>query len=96
MRAEISYDLVMTENMDFVEGAYRLGGRDWQVFIMSRRPVEKPEARFTSWDSGVTGMVFQIPEEYRLNQATVETLMSEVAGVNEWSVVRGPDSMDLR
>ena len=29
MRAEISYDLVMDDDMEFVEGTYRLPGGDW-------------------------------------------------------------------
>ena len=31
MHAEISYDLVMDDDMSFVEGTYRLLGGDWQV-----------------------------------------------------------------
>jgi hypothetical protein len=40
MRAEISYDLVMDDDMWFVDGTKRLPGRDWQVVIVraSRRP----------------------------------------------------------
>lgn len=33
--AEISYDLVMDDDMSFVEGTYRLPGGDWQVVIVS-------------------------------------------------------------
>ena len=33
MKAEITYDLVMDDNMNFVEGCYRLHGGEWQVFI---------------------------------------------------------------
>ena len=38
MRAQISFDLVMEDSMSFVEGTYRLPGRDWQVFIFGRDP----------------------------------------------------------
>jgi hypothetical protein len=35
MRAEISYDLVVGDDMEFVEGTYRLLGGDWKVVIVS-------------------------------------------------------------
>lgn len=31
MKAEISFDLKMEDNMSFVEGTYRLEGGEWQV-----------------------------------------------------------------
>jgi hypothetical protein len=42
MRAEISYDLVMNDDMEFVEGTYRLPNEDWQVLIVSKRDVPEP------------------------------------------------------
>jgi len=42
MHAEISYDLVMDSDMEFVEGTYRLPGEDWQVVIVSRHDVKEP------------------------------------------------------
>lgn len=36
MRAEITFDLVMTEDMAFVESCYRLAGGVWQVFMFRR------------------------------------------------------------
>ena len=38
---EISYDLVMEDDMAFVEGSYRIGGCDWQVFIISKRLIDE-------------------------------------------------------
>jgi hypothetical protein len=35
MKAEITFDLVMCEDMDFVEGCYRLVGGAWEVFIIA-------------------------------------------------------------
>ena len=39
---EISYDLVMEDDMAFIEGCYRIGGCDWRVFIISKRPLDEP------------------------------------------------------
>lgn len=36
MKADITFDLVMTEDMPFVEGCYRLADGVWQVFIFRR------------------------------------------------------------
>jgi hypothetical protein len=96
MRAQISYDLVMEDNMAFVEGTYRLGAGGWQVFIFSKRAVEGPVWTACTWDSGVAGVVFRVPRSMTPNMASVEALMSEALGVAEWERVRGPDSMNLR
>jgi hypothetical protein len=96
MRAQISYDLVMEDDMAFVEGTYRLGAGGWPVFIFSKQAVERPVWRACTWDSGVAGVVFQVPRSMTLNAASVEALMSGALGVTEWERVRGPDSMNLR
>src|SRR4051812_354398 len=50
MRAQISFDLIMEDNMEFVEGTYRLLERDWHVFIFGpdtevTHPVVRTEVR---------------------------------------------------
>jgi hypothetical protein len=96
MRAEISYDLVMDDDMSFVEGTYRLPGRGWQVFIFSRYDVSEPQVKPSTWDSGVTGVFVPFPRSGRLDRAAVEGTLSAALGVREWVVVRGPDSLQLR
>jgi hypothetical protein len=98
MQGEISYDLVMDDDMDFVEGTYRLSPGDWNVFIFlsSKRDVEQAEWKYCTWDSGVSGIVFRVPPTMTLNMASVEELMSRALGVESWRRVRGPDSMVLR
>ena len=96
MRAEISYDLVMDDDMQFVEGTYRLPGADWQVFIFSSREMNEPEVMHQFWESGVTGVFVRFPRCERLNRTAVERVLSNALGVSEWAQVRGPDSMQLR
>ncbi len=98
MRAEISYDLVMDDDMSFVEGTFRLPGGDWQVVIVSafERDVPEPQVVSQRWDSGVSGVFVRIPRSKRINVSTVEQVLSEAFGVSEWVRVRGPDSMNLR
>ena len=100
MRAEISYDLVMGDDMAFVEGTYRLPGGDWQVVIVLGSPrardVPAPQVVPQRWASGVTGVVVRLPRAERINAAAVERVLSEALGVSEWVRVRGPDSMLLR
>ena len=86
----------MDDEMSFVEGAYRLDGGDWQVFIFSRRDVDKPAITDSTWASGVTGLHVAFPRQTTLNQTVVESLLGDHLGVDAWSVVRGPDSMVLR
>ena len=98
MKADISFDLIMEETMDFVEGTYRLHGSDWQVLIFSTRPpVEKVEINtMAHWSSGVTGIVVRFPKSEKLNKAAVMRILSESLGVTEWNETRGPDSITLR
>jgi hypothetical protein len=95
-RAEISYDLLMGDDMDFVEGTYRLPDAEWQVLIVSRSEVSEPEVVQQRWDSGVSGVLIRFPRSDRLDRAAVERVLSTSLGVCEWVEVRGPDSMQLR
>ena len=94
--SEISYDLVMEDEMPFVEGTYRLPDAEWKVFVFTRSEVADPIVTATTWHSGVTGLHIVFPTNRRLNQATVEQLLSTYLNVNSWRVVHGPDSIVLR
>ncbi len=98
MRAEISYDLVLDEDMEFLEGTYRLPDQDWQVFIASAFQREVPDAQIVPqrWRSGVTGILLRIARPEKINAGTVERLLSEALHVSDWTRVQGPDSMRLR
>ncbi len=96
MTAEISFDLVAEEDMEFEEGTFRLPGGEWQVFIVSKRPAVVPEVKPTRWDSGVSGVFVAFPVEARLDRSAVGLLLGEALGVSGWVEVCGPDSMDLR
>lgn len=93
---EISYDLVMGDDMAFSEGSYRIGGGEWCVVIFSKRTVESPCWKTGSWDSGVTGIVVHVPLKMWLNAVSIESLLSDILGVGVWERVKGPDSMQLR
>jgi len=96
MTGDISYDLVMEEDMGFVEGCYRIGGGSWQVLIVNKQPVEKTEFVLSSWESGATGLEIHVSVSTKLNRSIVEELLAECLGINKWDEVRGPDSMQLR
>ena len=96
MTGEISFDLVMEENMSFVEGSFRLDRGAWQVFVFSRYQVARASVIVSKWESGVSGVVVRFPQSEKLNKPVVEQVLSDWLGVNEWHEVRGPDSMELR
>jgi hypothetical protein len=96
VHAEISYDLVMEDEMDFVEGTYRLPGNEWQVFIFSPATVTEMQVTHGTWDSGVTGVFIRFPEFSSLDKQIVERILGDALGVQCWTEVRGPDSMQLR
>ncbi len=95
-RAEISYDLVMKDDMQFVEGAYRLPGAEWRVLIVSRCDVPEPQVVAQVWESGAEGVLVRFPRGEALDKLTVERVLKAALGVSEWVQVRGPDSMRLR
>lgn len=69
MSAEISFDLIMEGDMDFVKGTYRSPGSNWQVFIFSRRLIPRPEINASAkWASGVTGISILFPQSQRLDK----------------------------
>jgi len=99
MRAEVTFDLVMGEDMGFVEGCYRLPGNDWEVFVIahSRNGSSQPGV-WTDlvWKSGVRGLNAVVPASEPLNKAVVLNILSQALGVSDWNEVRGPDSIVLR
>ena len=98
MNAEITWDLLMSDDMGWIEGCYRLEGGPWQVVIaIKKEEVSTVEIRDgLTWASGVTGMNIFLPETACLNAMVLLELMSDVLGVLEWVEVRGPDSILLR
>jgi len=99
MKAEITFDLVMDENMSFVEGCYRLDDGVWQVFMFrkSRGGTEEIGVKTNlHWDSGVTGINIILSDDTKLNKPFVLRTLSDVLGITEWLEVSGPDSMQLR
>lgn len=96
MKGEISYDLLMEDDMSFVEGSYRVANGNWQVFIFRKDPVERAEVTAGRWSSGVTGVFIRVPLSVRLNKEVVQQMMSERLKVDSWHEVHGPDSMQLR
>ena len=99
MKAEITFDLIMTEDMPFVEGCYRLPGEAWEVFIfthLNNGPYGIGVWKDLIWDSGVRGLNAVMPADTKLSKETVFNVLSQALGVAEWAEVRGPDSIVLR
>ncbi|HJT30929.1 MAG TPA: hypothetical protein VJ783_02600 [Pirellulales bacterium] len=94
--AQISYDLVMEDDMDFVEGTFRLSGTGWQVFIIRKWPISATEFTQAQWANGVRGVVARVPESFSLNKEVVERTLGMWLQVDCWHQVAGPDSMSLR
>jgi len=93
---EISYDLVMANDMEFVEGTYRIGGSDWEVLVISKRSVDQLSWKRCMWDNGVSGIIVHCPKRMHLNVNFPEEMLSNILGVGVWRRVKGPDSMQLR
>jgi hypothetical protein len=96
MKGEISYDLVMKDEMRFVEGTFRIDGGEWQVVIFGRGSVQDFVVKQCTWDSGVSGIYVSVPPSALLNKEIVERILKNWSNVPHWIEVRGPDSMQLR
>ena len=98
MKGEITFDLVMDDDMPFVEGCYRLDDNVWHVFTFfkSRGLHEVGVKTGLKWKSGVTGMNVILRDDEKLNKSKVLEILSSALGIMEWVEVRGPDSMQLR
>jgi hypothetical protein len=95
-RCEISFDVVIENDNSFVEGSYRLPGRCWEVLIMSKKDVPELRYRPSTWSSGITGLIVDVPKSIAIDQAFVINTMASVFGEKAWAVVKGPDSIVLR
>lgn len=96
MHGEISYDLVMDDDMPFVEGTFRLPNGEWQVVIVTKYDIHEPQVQRQRWASGIEGVYARFPKYDRLDQDAVEQLLRCEFGIIGWNRVRGPDSMQLR
>jgi hypothetical protein len=96
-RYEISYDTVMDdEDTGAVEGSYRLPGHLWQVFLFTKEDVPELRHSFGTWQSGITGVQFEVPNPMPLNREVVVKAMTEAFGASAWIEVDGPDSLVLK
>jgi hypothetical protein len=98
-KGEITFDIVVSEDGEtFAEGCYRINHGNWQVFFFTkespgRTPYIKRNAVFSSGICGVGGVV---PDNWVLNKKTVMGMLAVALAVEEWTEVRGPDSLILR
>jgi hypothetical protein len=88
----------MSDDMDFVEGCYRIEGGPWQVVTARKcRDGEQPAVRTgLHWDSGIQGMNVLLGRDEHLNKGSLLRIMSSTPGVEHWTEVCDPDSMMLR
>src|SRR5690349_4294982 len=97
MHADISFGLIMTDDMEFVEGTYQLAGQEWQVFVFSpSSDVEEPQVLSETWPSGVSGVFAKWPRSKKLAKDVVLRVLSQHLGITDWREVHGPDSIQLR
>ena len=95
---KVTFDLVMDDEMSFIEGCYQLPGKSWEIFIFTKNKdlfimnIDKD----VIWDSGNTGVVVNLPQYVKLNKSSALKILSDILHVAAWSEVIGPDSMQLR
>jgi hypothetical protein len=103
MRGEVTFDTIDDgSERDHVEGCYRLPAAEWMIFYFTHRingerwtgsPIIRKEVTF---QSGAKGMDAVMPISTRLDNGNILRLLGEILGVEEWVIVRGPDSLQLK
>lgn len=99
---EVSFDIVMEEDMRDVEGTFRLPGEFWRVMVFRKWSVsvlqwtQRIWPNTNPWRDSIDGLDFHVPESDTLDRAYVLRALSQALNVEEWTEVRGPDSIVLR
>lgn len=93
---EVSYDTALHDAMETVEGSFRAPGSFWRVFVVSRGDVATVTTAEGAWESGITGLEFEVPRESMLDHGFIVNLLTRAVGPGPWREVRGPDSMMLK
>ena len=71
----------------------RTGWKEWAYCVSD---VPQLAHRFTTWESGITGVVMEVTKETTIDFGLVERSMSLVFGATTWERVAGPDSGFLK
>ena len=95
-RFELSCDTEIGDDMEIVEGTYRLPGCLWQVFLFTRAQVPELRHKFGTWVSGITGVEIEVPENVQINHEYIMSAMSSLFGADAWTIMKGPDSLILK
>ncbi|MEZ6142468.1 MAG: hypothetical protein R3B84_18065 [Zavarzinella sp.] len=102
IRPEISFDLVMEDEHQYMEGSYRLPGTLWNVVIFKKSEVDELAYEFTIWEPATiweraaSGVVIRFPLKAKMGLEEILSAMTKVFQFKNWTVVNGPDSMLLR
>jgi hypothetical protein len=92
----ISFDLVMEEDMQFVEGCFRFDGEEWMVFVASKYEEVAVTVEQSTWQSGARGLVIRTPRSFPLSRESVAQILCSELCATCWDETKGPDSMKLR
>src|SRR5262249_41171652 len=87
-RPEISLDTMLEAENAFIEGCYRLPGRFWEVMIFTRADVPELCQRPSQWESGITGTIFYVPRDFKLDWNALVQALSEAFGYEGWVQVK--------
>jgi hypothetical protein len=98
MKGEISFDTNVDDNgQENIEGCYRICEEEWQVFYFTQWWDGYPRiVKNAVSESGIGGVDVWFPKTQILNKSAVIKVLSDILGVDEWSEVRGPDSLQLK
>jgi hypothetical protein len=96
IRSEFSSDIILEEDMTWIEGIYRLPGHFWEVMVFGKKDVTELRFQMGKTCSGTPGIWFDVPNHTRLDREYVRKALEAAFGHTDWAEVSGPDSMVLR
>lgn len=92
---ELSFDTIIEGHEKYIEGSYRLPGKFWEVFTLSRKDTVEIHHHRSTCRSGIACLNLQVPDTDPLDHSFVINVMHSVLGGSGWQVVHGPDSIYL-
>jgi hypothetical protein len=95
-RPEFSFDIIMEDDMVWVEGTYRLPGIFWEAMVFGK--IDVPELRFKRGKTygDVPGIWFDVPRDAQLNRQYIVQALATAFQIGGWVEVAGPDSTVFR
>jgi hypothetical protein len=94
---EISSDLILSDDMEFFEGTFRIPGEFWKIILVHKGDdIEEVVSKKYHWETGIEAIEVNFPECKKVNLDIIINVLGKYYPGKKWELVHGPDSMTFR